>query len=365
MDDLLKFRTDQEKEIAGIVFNSGRISDEQALYLYENSDPVFCAWLADYVKNARFGKDVYYNKNTHVEITNICLNQCKFCSFYRRKGEEGAWDYSCSDVISILEQKNAEEITEVHITGGLHPEKTTGFYSELFTHIKSRFPHLHIKAFTAVEIEYFAKADNMDFETVIALLKEKGLGSLAGGGAEILDDKIRKTLCPEKTDSATWLKVHKTAHNAGMKTNCTMLYGHVESYRDRIKHMSELRNLQDETQGFNCFIPLKYKSYGNQMGINKEISLSEELKNYAISRLYLDNIPHIKAYWPMTGKENALLALSFGADDFDGTIGDSTKIYSMAGAEEQKPSMSEKEIRQMLKDAGFNPVERDSGYDPV
>ncbi len=365
MKDLLKSRTAQEIEIAEIVFNSGRISDNQALYLLENSDPIFCGYLADYAKNLRFGKSVFYNKNTHVEITNICLNQCKFCSFYREKGQEGAWDLEIEEVLEILEGKKNEGITEVHITGGLHPEKTTGFYSELFMEIKSRFPNLHIKAFTAVEIEYFAKADGIDFEVVINILKEKGLNSLAGGGAEIFDDRIRKTLCPEKTDSATWLKVHKIAHNSGMKTNCTMLYGHIESFADRINHMSKLRKLQDETAGFNCFIPLKYKAFGNEMDAATEISLAEELKNYAVSRLYLDNIPHLKAYWPMSGKENALLALSAGADDFDGTIGDSTKIYSMAGSDEKNPSMTESEIKQMISDAGFIAVERNSEYEKI
>jgi aminodeoxyfutalosine synthase len=361
MQNIITSRTKQEQQIAETVLSGGRISNEQALYLYQNSDPVFCGWLAYKVRERQFGKQAFFNKNIHVEITNICLNKCKFCSFYRQKGQEGAWDLEKEDVLVILTEKVPEGITEVHFTGGLHPEKSTAFYADLFAEVKSKYPQLHIKAFTAVEIEYFAKADNLSLTEVLKTLKTSGLNSLAGGGAEILDDKIRKKLCPEKTDSQTWLITHRIAHELGMKTNCTMLYGHIESFADRILHMQKLRDLQDETSGFNCFIPLKYKIFGNRLGITTEISLQEELKNYAISRLYLDNIPHLKAYWPMCGKETAILALSFGADDFDGTIGNSTKIYSMAGSE-QKPEMAENEIIELLEEAGFVAVERDSEY---
>lgn len=361
MQDIISYSSLEENLITDAVMADQRITPEQALYLYENSDSVFCAWLADKKRRSLHNNNAFYNKNIHIEITNICLNKCKFCSFYRQKGQEGAWDLEKEDVLRILAENIPQGITEVHFTGGLHTEKSTPFYKNLFEEIKSKYPNLHIKAFTAVEIEYFAKTDKLGLKEVVATLKDSGLNSLAGGGAEILDDNIRKILCPEKTNSQTWLDVHSFAHQLGLKTNCTMLYGHIENYADRIAHMKKLRELQDKTAGFNCFIPLKYKTYGNRLEISTEISLQEELKNYAIARLFLDNIPHLKAYWPMCGKDTALLALSFGADDFDGTICNTTKIYSLAGSE-QNPELSQNEIVEMLSKAGFNPLERDSEY---
>ncbi len=354
----------KEQEIAKCVVENKRLSMEQALFLYDNSDPVFCGFLADYKRRILHKNNIYFNKNIHIEITNICLNKCKFCSFYRQKGQKGAWDLEKSDVLQIIDEKVASGITEVHFTGGLHPEKSIAFYSELFQEIKNRYPHLHIKAFTSVEIEHFSKLDNLPLYETLKVLQNCGLNSLAGGGAEILDDKIRKKICPEKTKSETWIEVHKLAHQLGMKTNCTMLYGHIETNEDRLKHLETLRNLQDETQGFNCFIPLKYKIAGNKLGLKQEASLLDELKNYSISRLFLDNIPHLKAYWPMCGKETALLAMSFGADDFDGTISNTTKIYSMAGAE-QKPELKVDELKDLAKNAGFTALERDSDYNKI
>ena len=361
MKNLLSKYSSQEKKIANYVIENKRISREQAIFLYENSDPMFCALLADYQRKQLYGNKIFYNKNMHIEITNICVNKCKFCSFYRQKGQKGAWDLEKHDVLEILKEKTLSGITEVHFTGGLHPEKSTGFYSDLFKEIKTTYPSLHIKAFTSVEIEHFSKLDNLNIYEVMEILKNAGLNSLAGGGAEILDDNIRKKICPEKTNSQTWLEVHKYAHLLGMKTNCTMLYGHIETIEDRVKHLELLRNLQDETNGFNCFIPLKYKIAGNKLGLKQEANLIDELKNYSISRLFLDNIPHLKAYWPMCGKETALLAMSFGADDFDGTISNTTKIYSMAGGE-QKPELNPKEIQEIAKTAGFYAIERDSEY---
>ncbi|HNQ68040.1 MAG TPA: aminofutalosine synthase MqnE [Bacteroidales bacterium] len=362
MKELIQYRTEEEVKIANAVFENIRISTEQAVYLYEHSDSIFCAWLANNVKEGKFGKKVFYNKNIHIEVSNICINKCKFCSFYRKKGDEGAWEMDICEIMDILAEKNIDEITEIHITGGLHPEKKLSFYIELFKEIKAKYPKIHLKAFTAVEIEYFAKSDKLSFEEILKILKTSGLNSLAGGGAEILDDKIREKLCPKKTKSQVWLDIHNIAHSLGIRTNSTMLYGHIENYSDRVFHMQQLRELQDKTGGFNCFIPLKYKSFGNSLEITTEISLSEELKNYAIARLFLDNIPHIKAYWPMCGKETAILALSFGADDFDGTIGNSTKIYSMAGSV-SKPELSEDQIKELLSEAGFKAVERNSDYE--
>jgi len=364
MKELLQYRSAKETEIANAVFNDIRISPEQALYLYESSDVVFCGWLANIIKEKKYGNKVFYNKNIHVEVSNICVNKCLFCSFYCNKDSVDAWDMDIYDVMEFLSTKNAGNITEIHITGGLHPEKKLEFYVELLKKIRSNYPDVHIKAFTAVEIEYFSKTGRCSFKNVLEILKSSGLNSLAGGGAEILDDDIRQQICPQKTRSQVWLDIHNEAHNMGIKTNCTMLFGHVENYLDRVKHLQKLRDLQDKSGGFNCFIPLKYKSFGNLLNVKTEVSLSEELKNYAVARIFLDNIPHLKAYWPMCGKETALLALSFGADDFDGTIGNSTKIYSMAGGEE-KPDINEIQIVKLLSDANFTAVERNSDYDEI
>ncbi len=365
MNEMFKNIGSIEQGIVEKVYRDEPINVEEGIYLFENSDFSFCAFLADKIRNKKFGKKTFYNKNTHVEISNRCVNKCKFCSFYREKGMPDCWDLEISDVLKILNSKKDENLTEIHITGGLHPEKFTKFYCELFGEIKKNFPKIHIKAFTAVEIEYFAKMDKMSVTDILKILKNSGLNSLAGGGAEILDDRIRSKICPEKTNSETWLHVHRTAHNLGLSSNCTMLYGHIENLEDRILHMARIRDLQNITGGFNCFIPLKYKTYGNRLNIEHEISLMEEIKTYAIARIFLNNIPHIKAYWPMTGKENAALSLSFGVDDMDGTISDSTKIYSMAGSSEQKPEMTEPQMRKLIKSHGFQPVERDSEYNQL
>ncbi len=365
MDELFKSNTKTEQQIAEKIFNNSRISVEDANYLFSHSSLAFCAYLADHIRKKRFGNNVFFNKNTHLEITNRCINKCKFCSFYREKGDPECWDLEINDVLHILKDSKLNDITEVHITGGLHPDKTTKFYCELFSEIKKVFPKIHIKAFTAVEIEYFAKTNNCSSLETIHELKEFGLNSLAGGGAEILNNNIRRTICPEKTNAETWLRIHNEAHTLGLSTNSTMLFGHIESFSDRVDHMNKLRILQDETNGFNCFIPLKYKVFGNDLNVETETSLLDELKTYAISRIFLDNIPHLKAYWPMCGKENASLFLSFGADDIDGTISNSTRIYSMAGSKEQKPDMSETEIRELIKNVGFIPVERNSVYEII
>ncbi len=353
-----------EREIFETVLSGQSISTEQALYLYEEADLNFSASLATTKRKQMFGNEVYYNKNLHIEVTNTCVNKCKFCSFYRNNGDKDAWDLSESEIIDIISKKVPDGISEVHFTGGLHPKKTLPFYTTLFKKIKSNFPYLHIKAFTSVEIEFFSIQDNADIATVLTELKASGMDSLAGGGAEILNDNIRKVICPGKTDSKTWLEIHEISHNLGMKSNCTMLYGHIETYSDRIEHMQKLSDLQNKTGGFNCFIPLKYKIEGNKLGLKKEISIIEELKNYAVSRLFLTNIPHLKAYWPMCGIDLALLAISFGADDFDGTIYEGTKIYSMAGAV-QKPSITEYQIKELISSGGYFPVERDSLYNKI
>ncbi len=365
MNYCLKDKSEQEKNIAEKVFSGKRINNSEALYLFEKSGIDFCGFLANHIKEKRYSNNIFYNKNIHLEISNICINKCNFCSFYREKNSQEAWNMDIKDILEYLKSKNIQDLTEIHIVGALHPDKNVDFYKELFRKIKNTYPHIHLKALTAVEIEFLAKKENKESKQIISELNNSGMDSLAGGGAEILDDKIRKILCPDKTNSESWLRIHREAHELKIPSNCTMLYGHTESYADRINHFEKLRKLQDITGGFNCFIPLKYKAFGNNLNINSEIPLVEELKNYAISRIYFDNIPHIKAYWPMCGKETAFLSLCFGIDDLDGTINDTTKIYSMAGSDEQNPDMNSEELKTRCKTMGFDARERDSLYNII
>ncbi len=356
---------EKDSAIADKIISNKRINADEALYLFKNTDFSLLAVMADYIRRKSHKNYAFFNRNIHLELTNICENKCKFCSFYRNKTDSDAWDMSINQAIEHIISKNPKKLTEVHFTGGLHPQKDLNFYKELFCKITRLFPNLHIKALTAVEIHFLSRLENKSYKTILSELAEAGLNSLAGGGAEILDDKIRNKICPEKINSQTWLDIHKTAHNLNIQSNCTMLYGHVENFEDRILHMEKLRNLQDETAGFNCFIPLKYKASNNNLNIKTEISLIDELKNYAISRIFMDNIPHLKAYWPMCGKDTAFLSLNFGVDDIDGTINDTTKIYSMAGSPEKNPEMSIPEMKQRCESAGFSLIERDSLYNVI
>jgi aminodeoxyfutalosine synthase len=344
---------------------SQRITAEEALILYREVPLGILGKLALYRKQELWGNEVFYNKNIHVETSNICINKCRFCSFYRDTYCNDAWEYSVDEVISKIDSKYNLGITEVHIVGSLHPENGLEYFCNLFKQIKTRWPSIHVKAFTAVEIEHVALLSDISIKECIIQLRNAGMDSVAGGGAEIFDEGIRKKLCPEKTTSNDWLNIHKKLHQHNIQSNCTMLYGHIETYEHRVEHMNRLRELQNETHGFNCFIPLKYKHAHNELGLEKEIPLSEDLRNYAVARIFLDNIPHIKAYWPMIGKEAATLALHFGADDMDGTINDSTKIYSMAGAKDKKPTINENEMQKLIINEGMIPVERDSLFNKI
>ena len=256
-------------------------------------------------------------------------------------------------------------ITEIHIVGGVHPDRDVYFYADLIREIKKILPSVQIKAFTAVEIDAMCRFASLDIREGLILLKEAGLVSLPGGGAEIFDETLRARICPDKTDSEGWLNIHRTAHQLGIPTNSTMLYGLLEDYSHRIDHLNRLRTLQDETGGFNAFIPLKFRHYNNRFSYVAEQTTIEDLKNYAVSRIFLDNIPHLKAYWPMIGKQVAQLSLAFGVDDLDGTIDDTTKIYSMAGSEEQSPAATTGQLVAMITGAGFVPVERDTLYNVI
>ena len=351
--------------IAEKVASAERITSEEGLLLFREGSLPFLAVLADHVRHRINGKQVFFNRNIHLEPTNICENHCAFCSYRRKKGEEGCWEYGIDELVKMAESHALSGITEIHIVGGVHPDRDVYFYTDLLAAIKKILPQVQIKAFTAVEIDAMCRFASIDIETGLTLLKEAGLVSLPGGGAEIFDETLRAKICPDKTGSDGWLSIHRTAHQLGIPTNSTMLYGLLEDYSHRIDHLNRLRTLQDETGGFNAFIPLKFRHYNNRFSYVEETTIVEDLKNFAVSRIFLDNIPHLKAYWPMIGKKVAQLSLAFGVDDLDGTIDDTTRIYSMAGSEEQTPTASTGELADMIRGAGFKPVERDTLYNVI
>lgn len=351
--------------IATKVIDGVRISPEEGLLLYEKADLGLLGMLANIVKERLNGNLAYFNKNFHIEPTNICIYRCNFCSYSRKFNEEGAWETSLDEITAIAQSYKEKEVTEVHIVGGVHPHRDLYYYADMVKRVRAVLPNIHIKAFSAVEVDYMFKKSGVAADQGFDVLREAGLNSIPGGGAEIFDEKLRTQICPDKVDSQGWLNIHEAAHLSGVQSNATMLYGHVETYAHRIDHLNRLRNLQDTTKGFNCFIPLKYRKANNPMSAIGEVTLIEDLKNYAVSRIFLDSFPHLKGYWPMIGKEMAQLSLSFGVDDIDGTIDDTTRIYTMAGVEEQKPSLTTNELVTLIKQANRTPVERDSWYREV
>lgn len=352
--------------IAEKVKNKVRITDEDALLLFEKGSLAFVGALANHIRERLHGHTTYFNRNFHIEPTNVCVYSCHFCSYSRvyAHRDEG-WEMSLQQMLDIVKGYDGKPVTEVHIVGGVHPKMNLEFFGELLRNIHAHRPDLHIKGFTAVELDYMFRKAKLSVEEGLKYLKEAGLQSLPGGGAEIFHPEVREQICADKVDGAGWLKIHETAHQLGMHTNATMLYGHVENYHHRIDHMRQLRELQDRTGGFNTFIPLKFRNQDNDMSHLPETSLVEDMRMYAIARIYLDNFPHLKAYWPMLGRQNAQLSLSFGVNDIDGTIDDSTKIYSMAGSEEQSPSMSTGELVNLIRQARRRPVERDTLYKEI
>lgn len=352
--------------IANKVKDGIRITKEDAITLFEKGSLSFLGSLANFVRESKHGDNTYYNRNFHIEPTNVCVFSCKFCSYSRLYAhKEEGWELSVDDMLNIVKNYDGKPVTEVHIVGGVHPKMDLAFFAELLRKIKAHRPALHIKGFTAVELDYMFRKSKLTVEEGLAYLKEAGLDSLPGGGAEIFDPEIRKQISADKVDAEGWLNIHATAHRLGMHSNATMLYGHVEHYSHRVDHLDRLRTLQDETGGFNCFIPLKFRNKDNEMSHIPETSVVEDMKLYAVARIFMDNFPHLKAYWPMLGRQNAQMTLSFGVNDLDGTIDDSTKIYSMAGSEEQNPSMNTAEITNLIKQAKRVPVERDTLYNVI
>ncbi len=354
------------KLIADKVIAGERISDDDALLLFEKGSLSFSGSLANTIRERKHGDITYFNRNFHIEPTNVCVFSCNFCSYSRLYAhrDEG-WELTMEQMLDIVKSYDGKPVTEVHIVGGVHPKMNLEFFAELMRKIKTHRPELHIKGFTAVELDYMFRKANKTIEEGMKYLHEAGLDSLPGGGAEIFHPEIREQICADKVNADGWLYLHETAHNLGMHSNATMLYGHIEKYHHRIDHMRRLRELQDKTGGFNTFIPLKFRNKDNDMSNVPESTVPEDMKMYAIARIYLDNFPHIKAYWPMLGRQSAQLSLSFGVNDIDGTIDDTTKIYSMAGAEEQNPSMTTAQLVTLIKQVKRKPVERGTLYNVI
>lgn len=342
-----------------------RITTDEALRLMEEAPLAELSRLATLCRERTCGDALYYNRNFHIEPTNVCRFNCLFCSYRRPRGSAEAWDYSLDEIEQIALSKRDSGATEVHIVGGVHPDHNLEHYIEMISRVKRALPNATVKAFTAIELAYMIEKAGLDYTEGLHRLREAGMEAIPGGGAEIFDEELRAKICPDKGSTAQWLALHEAAHSIGIPTNATILYGHLESRAQRIDHLNRLRTLQDRTGGFNAFIPLKYRSSGNQMEAIGEVSLEEDLRMLALSRIFLDNIPHIKAYWVMYGKQTTEEALAYGADDIDGTIDDSTKIYSMAGAEDQRPRLTIAEIEAMAARTGRSPIERDTFYNPV
>ena len=362
LEYLLSQSNAQIATIGQKVIDGQRLSADEGLVLYESRDLGLLGVLACFVKQQKSGNEVYFNKNFHIEPTNICIHNCRFCSYSCQAGDSNSWEKSIDDVVTIAKQYQHSDITEVHIVGGVHPDRDVYFYVSMLQAIHTILPKVHIKAFSAVELDYMFEKAKLTNKEGFEILKQAGLQSIPGGGAEIFDEEIREKICPEKTDSQRWLDIHRTAHQVGIPSNATMLYGHIEHYSHRINHLKRLRDLQDETHGFNAFIPLKYRAANNLLSNIGEQTSIEDMKNYAVSRIFLDNIPHIKAYWPMIGKDMAQMALAFGADDMDGTIDDTTQIYSMVN---KKTTMSTTELIETITSAGYLAIQRDSLYQKI
>ncbi len=342
-----------------------RISADEALVLWRQAPLWLLGRLADGRRRAVNGDALYWNRNFHIEPTNVCAFACRFCSYRRGAGDPEAWDLSPEQMEDIARGYVGTGVTEVHIVGGVHPEHDLWFYTDLIRRIRAILPQAAIKAFTAVELAYMIRKAGLSPEEGLTELQRAGMQAIPGGGAEIFDPELRSRICPEKGTAEEWLEIHRTAHRLGIPTNATILYGHVESLGQRVDHLMRLRALQDETGGFNAFIPLKFRAHGNSMGTAGEVSAVEDMRMLAMSRIVLDNIPHIKAYWVMYGKSVAEMALAFGADDLDGTIDDSTRIFSMAGAEEASPRLTVGEIERMASAAGLRAIERDTFYNII
>ena len=347
-----------EKTLAG-----ERLSLEEGEQLFACPDPLVLGSLAHFVRRKIHGDDTTYVLNQQLNYTNICVNHCSFCSYHRTKGKNGAFLFSLEDVRAKILSQAREPITEIHCVGGCHPDLPLAFYEDMLKLFKELRPRATLKCFTAVEIEHFAKQEHISTARVLSRLKAAGLDMMPGGGAEIFAPEIRKQICPQKISGQRWLDISQEAHEMGIKTNCTMLFGHLEERRHRLEHLDLLRRLQDRTGGFVCFIPLPFQTRNNSLKGIAPLSGIEELKTMAVSRLLLDNIPNIKSYWVMLGLKQAQAALFYGANDLDGTVVEE-KIGHMAGADSPQV-LSRFELEGMIRGCGLNPVQRNGSFEAV
>ena len=359
------FQTDDKRlqPIAEKVFAQQRLSFDDAVALYRSADILAVGWLANHVRERMHGNITYFNVNRHINPTNVCVAACRLCAFGRKKGSEGSYTMALEEAYETAASGYTEAVTEFHIVGGLHPDLPFQYYLDLISGLKQRFPQVHLKALTMVEIAFLAKRAKLSIEETLLQLKAAGLDSLPGGGAEIFNERVRRVICDHKIDGDQWLDTARTAHKVGLKSNATMLYGHIENEEDRADHLIRLRNLQDETHGFVTFIPLAFHPANTALGHLSSTSGFDDIKQIAISRLMLDNIPHIKAYWIMMTPSVAQIAQRFGANDLDGTVVEE-KIYHDAGAE-TKQHLNRQELLRIIREAGREPVERDTAYRPV
>lgn len=367
IEEVVKQYSDKQLlAIAEKVKSQQRLTEEEGVLLFEKGELGFVGALAAHISRRLHGDKVYFNRNFHIEPTNVCVFTCNFCSYSRQyKHRDEGWELGIQQMLDIVHKYDDQPVTEVHIVGGVHPKMNLEFFCELLSKIKAHRPDLHLKGFTAVELDYMFRKAKLSVDEGMQTLKNAGLQSLPGGGAEIFHPDVRQQICADKVDADGWLKIHEAAHNLGMHSNATMLYGHIESYEHRIDHMSRLRTLQDKTGGFNCFIPLKFRNKDNDMSNIPEVSVIEDMRLYAIARIFMDNFRNLKAYWPMLGRQSAQLTLAFGVNDLDGTIDDTTKIYSMAGSEEQTPAMTTEQLCDLIAAVGKTPVERDTLYNEI
>jgi len=351
------------RDTAAKVLAGRRLDEEDCLRLFRSQDLTTIGWLANHVRENKHGNAAYYILNRHINYSNICILDCDFCAFYRRRRDAGAYEYNLPQMIEKAREALKLGITEIHIVGGLHPSFKWEYYVEMLRELKRLDPRLHLKAFTAIEIMHLSWVGKRSIPATLAALREAGLGSLTGGGAEIFDPAVRKVICHAKESAEEWLDVHRTWHKMGGRSTCTMLIGHVETAEHRVDHLRRLRQLQDETGGFTAFVPLAFHPANTKLAHLPGPSGADLLKTLAIARLYLDNVDHIKAYWILMGLKLAQVALSYGVDDLDGTVIEE-KIYHMAGAQTPQ-ELARAELVRAIREAGREPVQRDSLYRPV
>lgn len=353
------------RAIAEKVDDQERLSFEDGLTLFQSDDLITIGMLANRVRERINGDKTYYNVNRHMNYTNVCISDCAFCGFYRRVRHPEAYEWSVAECVEIARKAYDEGARELHIVGGLHPRLQFDYYTSLLGELKGNFPDMHLKAFTMVELDHLTRVCRMSDEEVIEGLIAAGLDSCPGGGAEILREPTRSKICAHKTSGERWLELSEKVHRHGIQTNATMLYGHIESYEDRVDHFVKLRELQSKTGGFMCFIPLAFHPKGTDLSHLPGPSGIDNLKTIAVSRLMLDNIPHIKAYWVMLGRQIAQVALRFGADDLDGTINEGGSLMESYLAEGNENQLTRDGIEELIRGAGRIPVERDTLYNPI